>query len=422
MADIELTGNINFGDSIKKASRQISDSFKDIELNVNADTSKAQTRLDSLRKEAAGIEGKVRVDADTRGATDNLKNLASQIEKLFSKSGNDEAHKHLRDQLDLYETDKSALKKQLIEKKISQEKYLKESRDIARKEADARMKADKEMSVSIEGLGNAFSNVFGSIGKSMSNDFLKNITSSADTFFKQADNIDDKSRTLGETLTSVFNSIGDNAEFALGKAGAAFAGAIAAGGDLGDASKAFLADLIETAQKAVLVYSAEIFGVFAAMGPWGIPLGIAAIGTLQGMLALAKGALGADQGVIGINDSYDRRATSRDIIPVMLRKGESVLTPEFTSTHQKLLSSLYNGDSEQKYFYDNFVKPMQATSIYTGKTNVNPDINPELQRISKINSLLYKTLQNGISVTSNSNIKITDKTGGGVSVKAMPFR
>ncbi len=423
MADIELTGAVNFEESVRKASRQIAEAFRDMELKVGADTTGAQTAIRALGRDVEAAGGEVRIDADTRGAASRIRELSAEIGRVFGNGGNEEAQNALKKQLDAYEVDKCALKKQLAEKKISLEEYNRRSRGLLEKEAEARRKAAKQASVDTEDFGRAVSAVFDGVGKSLSDDFIKSITSSGNALARETGRMETRAREMGGTLESVFSTIAEGSEYALGKAAAAFAGAIAAGADFGEAGKAFLSDLVGTAQKAVLVYSAEIFGAFASMGPWGIPLGIAAIATLQGMLSVAKGALGADQGVIGIDETYDRQATSRDIIPALLRKGESVLTPEFTSTHRELLSALYSGDSEEKYFFDNFVRPRVEQGTYCAAGSLPlTGFGTELHRLEKINTQLLKALEKGISVSSKSSIKITDRTTRGVKAKPMAFR
>lgn len=84
---------------------------------------------------------------------------------------------------------------------------------------------------------------------------------------------------------------------------------------------------------------AQIFGTsFATLGPIGGALASAGtIAAFMGLVGIARAAVGADKGVVAITEAYKTRPSSRDTIPVMMRKGESAIVPEATAKNASIL-------------------------------------------------------------------------------------
>jgi hypothetical protein len=193
--------------------------------------------------------------------------------------------------------------------------------------------------------------------------------------------------------------------------GSSFGAMIASGTEtLGDYLKTTLISVIDTATAMLSAWFAVAVmkdaATLAATSWWTIGAFAAGMAALQ----VARGyvsSIGADEGVIGINERYNKQASGRDTIPIWVRKGESVLTPEFTNEHQDLLTHLYGGRSEESYFRQKYI---QQNSSYA--------INPNGELI-KTNKALLRAIENGISVNAKNfhNIKIVDKTSNGVKVQ-----
>jgi thymidylate synthase len=51
----------------------------------------------------------------------------------------------------------------------------------------------------------------------------------------------------------------------------------------------------------------------------------------------AAAGLGADKGVVGLDRNYQTRRSSRDVVPVWMRYGESAIVPEATAKNKDIL-------------------------------------------------------------------------------------
>lgn len=107
----------------------------------------------------------------------------------------------------------------------------------------------------------------------------------------------------------------------------------------GDTSlKAMLANVAKAAISAldmlIPVITAQYLGF---LGVFGAPLAFLAVQGLKALLNSAVSNVGADQGVVGITEKYNVKASSRDTIPVMMRRGESAIVPEATEKNRDIL-------------------------------------------------------------------------------------
>lgn len=135
--------------------------------------------------------------------------------------------------------------------------------------------------------------------------------------------------------------------------GLTFAGMVASGEDaVNAAQKVVLGAAADFLTAMMPTWVAGIFGSFATSGPIGIALAGLATGVLIGLVQAAKAALvGAHHGVIGIDESYNVRPSNEDTIPVMVRKNESIITPEGTNANRDLLEFINRtGRPAEDYF------------------------------------------------------------------------
>ena len=136
-------------------------------------------------------------------------------------------------------------------------------------------------------------------------------------------------------------------------------GQMAAAGTLTlkSAANAALGITIDTISKIVMAQAPAILAIFTGTipPPFGFIAGLAAIGAVQLLLATAKGAIGADQGVIGIDGSYSTPRSSRDTIPIWVRDGESIINPEATAQNRALLKFINSTNRPASEFFSNSV-------------------------------------------------------------------
>ena len=136
-------------------------------------------------------------------------------------------------------------------------------------------------------------------------------------------------------------------------------GQMAAAGTLTlkSAANAALGITIDTISKIVMAQAPAILAIFTGTipPPFGFIAGLAAIGAVQLLLATAKGAIGADQGVVGIDGSYSTPRSSRDTIPIWVRDGESIINPEATAQNRALLKFINSTNRPASEFFSNSV-------------------------------------------------------------------
>lgn len=136
-------------------------------------------------------------------------------------------------------------------------------------------------------------------------------------------------------------------------------GQMAAAGTLTlkSAANAALGITIDTISKIVMAQAPAILAIFTGTipPPFGFIAGLAAIGAVQLLLATAKGAIGADQGVIGIDGNYSTPRSSRDTIPIWVRDGESIINPEATAQNRALLKFINSTNRPASEFFSQSV-------------------------------------------------------------------
>ncbi len=99
------------------------------------------------------------------------------------------------------------------------------------------------------------------------------------------------------------------------------------------------------------------------LGPiLGAVAGIAAIAGIQALIAVTKGAIGADAGVVGIDGNYNTAPSRRDTIPIWVRHGESIITPEGTSQNKDLLQFINKTNRPAIDFFKNDLSSSSVSS------------------------------------------------------------
>lgn len=186
-----------------------------------------------------------------------------------------------------------------------------------------------------------------------------------DTFSKISDELLEFSKDAGGAITGVelnFKSFAENstelfASIATGLAASA-GQAIAEGENVG---KALLKTLIDTVQSAVNVYSAQILAGYLAQpdsiftgGGAGFAKWAAATTAINALLAIAKSSLGAEEGVIGISNNYNKQKGKTDTIPLWVAPGESVIDKKTTEREKGLLSYILQGGSSKDFFINEY--------------------------------------------------------------------
>lgn len=169
---------------------------------------------------------------------------------------------------------------------------------------------------------------------------------------------------FGDKQADIFNQMAVDGEFSYDRLAAAsaltFAGTALQAQSMSDA---VFITILEMVTKTINAYVPQIMA--AAAGLLGPIFGPAAAGVVIGLvnlkLAEAKAGLGADQGVIGITESYATPRSIRDTIPIWVRPGESVIVPEVTEANRAVLEwSRTHGPDFEPYYREKFQRESAA--------------------------------------------------------------
>lgn len=206
------------------------------------------------------------------------------------------------------------------------------------------------------------------------NDLKAKADKEAELYTSQTDKLNVYKDSFGEVMTAL-----------AGSAAAGFGQALAEGESFGNA---FLKMLIDFAQEAILIYTPQILAAFTAAvppPPVGFALGLGAIATISGLLAVAKSKIGAEEGVIGISNNYSKQAGVTDTIPLWVAKGESIINKAATSKHSDLLNVINNNGNVEKYVNEKYASD-------------NTDTIKTLQKLEK-----------AISQINSSRVEVNDR-------------
>ncbi len=271
---------------------------------------------------------------------------AAGVQKKMEGTGKEDAAK--------LEEETKQLRTQLAKREISYQ-------DFQDKIANLRSKEDGGAASATERANLAIGKSFAALGKSAtagvdaSIEEMKKLSKSTAQAIKEKGLSDKNVAKDFEKFGKDIVSIGEGtAESVIG-----VFGQMAAAGTLTlkSAANAALGITIDTISKIVLAQAPAILAIFTGTipPPFGFIAGIAAIGAVQLLLATAKGAIGADQGVIGIDGNYSTPRSSRDTIPIWVRDGESIINPEATAQNRALLKFINSTNRPASEFFSKSV-------------------------------------------------------------------
>lgn len=281
------------------------------------------------------------------------------------------------------EDETKTLRAQLAKREISYQDYQDKIANLRSKEGDGAATATERANLAI---GKSFA----ALGKSategveLSIEEMKKLSKSTAQAIKEKGLSDKNVAKDFEKFGQDIVSVGEGtAESVIG-----IFGQMAAAGTLTlkSAASAALGITIDTISKIVMAQAPAILAVFTGTipPPFGFIAGIAAIGAVQLLLATAKGAIGADQGVIGIDSNYSTPRSSRDTIPIWVRDGESIINPEATAQNRALLKfinstnrpaseffskSVVTGNGTLQLAHSNQIRTAQLVSVGSGGNN-----------------------------------------------------
>lgn len=146
---------------------------------------------------------------------------------------------------------------------------------------------------------------------------------------------------------------------------------------------AVLQSLADMASKSIDLYIPQIMAIFTASipPPFGTIAGFSAIGLVKALLA---SAVGAEDGVIGIDSSYNKKAGKTDTIPLMVAKGESIINAQSTAKYRPLLEAINKGMDPSYLLTPN----IQPRFINNNGISDNKDM---LGRLDNIERAVYQT-------------------------------
>ena len=271
---------------------------------------------------------------------------AAGVQKKMEGTGKEDAAK--------LEEETKTLRAQLAKREISYQ-------DFQEKIANLRSKEDGGAASATERANLAIGKSFAALGKSAtagvetSIEEMKKLSKNTAQAIKEKGLSDKNVAKDFEKFGKDIVNIGEGtAESVIG-----VFGQMAAAGTLTlkSAANAALGITIDTISKIVLAQAPAILAIFTGTipPPFGFIAGIAAIGAVQLLLATAKGAIGADQGVIGIDGNYSTPRSSRDTIPIWVRDGESIINPEATAQNRALLKFINSTNRPASEFFSKSV-------------------------------------------------------------------
>lgn len=198
-------------------------------------------------------------------------------------------------------------------------------------------------------------------------------------------------------ITTLFNNVAGSMALAAGAA-------IAEGENVG---KAVVMQALKVAEMLMMTYAAEIFMFLSTLAPppFGQILAGGIIAAGFALLQKAKSAIGAEDGVIGIDGGYNRRAGSTDTIPLMVAPGESVINANATRKNRRLLEHINAGGSIDNLISQNVT--VEKSNIMSQKDVVNA-----------INNLEARLQSRQVIVKDSREVVITDKR---TIVKQIPY-
>jgi len=233
-----------------------------------------------------------------------------------------------------------ALRSQLAKREISYKDFQEKIASIAQKSSEEQATAADRANLEI---GKSFQSMAKNADAG-----LKKVFAKMEEDAKGGKNI---WKTFADNSNDIFTGLATNVAGTLG--------AMAAAGTLTleSAGKAAIGIALDTAGNVALSQSPAIMAIsIGQLGPiLGAIAGIGAIASIQTLIAITKGAIGADKGAVGIDSNYSTPRSSRDTIPIWIRSGESVITPEGTANNRGVLDFINRTNRPASEFYSNSV-------------------------------------------------------------------
>jgi len=262
---------------------------------------------------------------------------AAGVQKKMESSGKEDTAK--------LEDETKTLRSQLAKREISYQ-------DFQEKIAAIREKGEGNGAASATERANlAIGKSFQKLGKDAQED-LQGVFAKMKTSAKAGENVWD---TFSKNSAGVFAGMATTLTGTLG--------AMAAAGTLTlkEVGKAAVGIALDTAgnvamSQAPVILAAAMTPPPTGLGPiFGAIAGVAAIASIQALIAITKGAIGADAGVVGIDGNYSTPRSSRDTIPIWVRDGESIINPEATAQNRALLKFINSTNRPASEFFSNSV-------------------------------------------------------------------
>ncbi len=259
---------------------------------------------------------------------------AAGVQKKLEKSNGEDVKK--------LEDETKTLRTQLAKREISYQDF--QEKITALRKEDSEVTATERANLAI---GKSFQK----LGKNAQED-LQGVFAKMKTSAKAGENVWD---TFSKNSADVFAGMATTLTGTLG--------AMAAAGTLTlkEVGKAAVGIALDTAgnvamSQAPVILAAAMTPPPTGLGPiFGAIAGVAAIASIQALIAITKGAIGADQGVVGIDGSYSTPRSSRDTIPIWVRDGESIINPEATAQNRALLKFINSTNRPASEFFSNSV-------------------------------------------------------------------
>ncbi|WP_276979782.1 phage tail tape measure protein [Flavobacterium filum] len=227
--------------------------------------------------------------------------------------------------------------------------------------------------------------------------------------------LNEAAKNMGESLAKTgldFNNLAAAGLAATTSILAGFGQLIAQGGaTLGDFAKVAASTVIDTVQVALNAYAAQIFAVNAGALPFGlgIPAALGIIATMNGLLAIAKaslGGIGAEDGVVGIKKSYNKRKGVSDTIPLWVAPNETIIKAKESIKRMPLLEAINDGGS----ITDGIIKTLSNKELRELSSKLAPQnksVNFNLEKnIVPVSVMQKNNDEEIIKMLKNFNIKL----------------
>ena len=227
--------------------------------------------------------------------------------------------------------------------------------------------------------------------------------------------LNEAAKNMGESLAKTgldFNNLAAAGLAATTSILAGFGQLIAQGGaTLGDFAKVAASTVIDTVQVALNAYAAQIFAVNAGALPFGlgIPAALGIIATMNGLLAIAKaslGGVGAEDGVVGIKKSYNKRKGVSDTIPLWVAPNETIINAKQSIKNMPLLKAINDGGS----ITDGIIKTLSNKELRELSSKLAPQnksVNFSLEKnIVPVSVMQKNNDEEIIKMLKNFNIKL----------------